>query len=45
MLLEKAWAKVNKNYYNICVGLSKNSLLVLTGINAIFKNFINADIN
>ena len=45
MLLEKAWAKVNKNYYNIYGGLSKNSLLVLTGFNAIFKNFINADIN
>ena len=31
MLLEKAWAKVNKNYYNIYGGSSNNSLLVLTG--------------
>lgn len=31
MLLEKAWAKVNKNYYNIYYGSSNNSLLVLTG--------------
>ena len=31
MLLEKAWAKVNKNYYNIYGGSSNDSLLVLTG--------------
>ena len=31
MLLEKAWAKVNKNYYNIYGGSSSNALLVLTG--------------
>lgn len=31
MLIEKAWAKVNKNYYNIYGGHSSNSLLVLTG--------------
>ena len=31
ILIEKAWAKVNKNYYNIIGGGSHNSLLVLTG--------------
>ena len=45
MLLEKAWAKVNKNYYNIYEGSSSNALLILTGfyserINLIdFSNF------
>ena len=31
ILLEKAWAKVNKCYYNIYGGFSSNSLSVLTG--------------
>ena len=31
MLLEKAWAKVNGNYYNIYGGNANESLLVLTG--------------
>ena len=31
MLIEKAWAKVNKNYYNIYGGSSNDSLEVLTG--------------
>lgn len=31
MLLEKAWAKVNQNYYNIYGGCADRSLLVLTG--------------
>ena len=31
LLLEKAWAKVNRNYYNIYKGYSTDSLLILTG--------------
>lgn len=34
MLLEKAWAKVNKSYYNIIAGSPDEALLVLTGIHA-----------
>ena len=37
ILLEKAWAKVNKNYYNIWGGLSSNALSVLTGYQCEFK--------
>lgn len=38
MLIEKAWAKVNRNYYNIFGGSPSNSLLVLTGYQG--KDFI-----
>ena len=34
ILLEKAWAKVNKMYFNINGGLSRHSLTVLTGFNS-----------
>lgn len=38
MLLEKAWAKVNKMYYNIFGGLCKNALTVLTGFGSKYNN-------
>ena len=31
ILLEKAWAKINKTYFNIYGGFSNHSLLILTG--------------
>ena len=39
MLLEKAWAKVNKNYYNIFNGDPYEALLVLTGLHGEVKDF------
>ena len=39
ILLEKAWAKVNKNYYNIYGGMPSHSMTVLTGFKGIHKNF------
>ena len=39
ILLEKAWAKVNKNFYNIYGGIPSHSLTVLTGFKGINKKF------
>lgn len=44
ILLEKAWVKVNKNYYNIWGGLSSNALSVLTGYQSEF-NFVPKDLD
>ena len=37
MLLEKAWAKVNRRYVNIEGGCQGNSMLTLTGFRGIYK--------
>ena len=39
ILLEKAWAKVNKNFYNIYGGIPSRSLTALTVFRNINKNF------
>ena len=39
MLLEKAWAKINKSYLNIEGDIQKNALLTLTGFKGEFKRF------
>ena len=41
MLLEKAWAKINKSYLNIEGDIQKNALLTLTGFKGEFKRFSN----
>ena len=35
ILLEKAWAKVNKNFYNIYYGIPSHSMTILTGFKGI----------
>ena len=46
ILLEKAFAKISKGYFNICGGFASSAFLVLTGYNAdtIFFNTINSQL-